>query len=38
MEIFGRNPQNYEGVCNEISVYEQKPIKWTILMKTRKKN
>ena len=27
MEIFGRNPQNYEGVRNEISVYEQKPIK-----------
>ena len=25
--MLGKNPQNYEGVCNKISVYEQKPIK-----------
>ena len=25
--MLGKNPQNYEGACNKISVYEQKPIK-----------
>ena len=25
--MLGKNPQNYEGVCNKISVYQQKPIK-----------
>ena len=25
--MLGKNPQKYEGVCNETSVYEQKPIK-----------
>ena len=27
MEMLGKNPQNCEWACNEISVYEQKPIK-----------
>ena len=25
--MLGKYPQKYEGVCNETSVYEQKPIK-----------
>ena len=25
--MLGKNPQNYEGACHKISVYEQKPIK-----------
>ena len=25
--MLGNNPQKYERVCNETSVYEQKPIK-----------
>ena len=25
--MLGKNPQKYERVCNETSVYEQKPIK-----------
>ena len=25
--MLGKNPQKYEGVCNETSVYQQKPIK-----------
>ena len=25
--MLGKNSQKYEGVCNETSVYEQKPIK-----------
>ena len=26
-ESLGKNPQNYEGVCNETCIYEQKPMK-----------
>ena len=27
MEMLSKNPQSHEGVSNEVSVYEQKPIK-----------
>ena len=27
MEMLGKNPQSHEKRCNEVSVYEQKPIK-----------
>ena len=27
MEMLSKKPQSYEGVRNEVSVYEQKPIK-----------